>query len=659
MSEQLGPYRVLRRLGQGGMGVVDEVVHGESGARYALKRLTPAGARDPEARLRFAREAQALAALEHPHLVRVHAAELEGPAPYLVQPFLPGGSLAQRLARGPLPLDEARRVFLELASGLAHAHSRGVLHRDLKPDNVLFDEQGRAVLADFGLAHVAGAESLTTSGTLLGTPAWMAPEQARDVRASDARADVYGLGALLYALLAGRPPFESDGRSGVLALLARVQSEPPRPLLELRPDAPPDLVAVCARALEKDPARRWASAVELQEELRGAAGAPQPGRRWPWVAAAALLLLALLLAPGAWLATRGSPTPASDPVPAPSVVPPEPAPTPSDVAPGPPPPAASSPSSRAWQLRRVLDAAVHEPRACFDGDWILVWDGAELRCFPRRAGQGPPPRIEALLPARPEELVFLRRVGDDVCWSSRAEAHLGVWLTGSAGTRSLSSRAAAGVGGDARLLVVPCLVESPEEPHQESGVLVMAVPGFRCAAFGPGNVLLLGGSPSIEGRYRAGQVSSWERLDSRWVPRGAPLGHPSTIRALDVHPAGDRVVIGDSTGEVFEVAWPVTSLPTERNYVAPGPRDEFTRRRAHSHPVQGCAYLDDGSLLVTLSGDGKRGALTVWDTGTRRPVLPTFEVPHTSLHDELVCAPERDQALFMTHEQVWLLSRDP
>ncbi|MGE0712225.1 MAG: protein kinase [Planctomycetota bacterium] len=342
-AAQVGPYRVVRELGRGGMGVVHEVEHEQTGARYALKRLHPGA--DPEERERFAREVEAQLRLDHPGLVRIHAAELARPDPYLVLELVSGGSLADRLQRGgPLRPEAARALVLELADALAYLHEHGVLHRDLKPQNVLLDTRraapgveehgasgvaerssasapanvlldpgGRPRLSDFGLARLQGAVSLTVTGELLGTPAYMPPEQVEDSRRVDARADVYALGGVLYAALTGEAPFL--GNTPFAVLDAVLHRDPPS-LLERAPGCPPDLAEACARALAKDPDDRPQSARELARllEVRGAGAR----RRLPWLAAA--LLVAGGLGLGAWSwAGRGpahAPKPPATPSPA-------------------------------------------------------------------------------------------------------------------------------------------------------------------------------------------------------------------------------------------------------------------------------------------------------------------------------------------------------
>ncbi|MBX3466220.1 MAG: serine/threonine protein kinase [Planctomycetes bacterium] len=201
-----GHHRLGRLLARGGMGAVYEAVHAPSGAPRAVKLLL--GGADAEARERFRREAEVMATLDHPHVARVHTADLASDPPYLVQDLLPGGSLQDRLRQGPLSPAEVLALGEKVARAVAHAHARGVLHRDLKPANVLFDDRGEPRVTDFGLSRRAGQGSvaLTATGQVLGTPAYMAPEQALGLREVDARSDVYGLGAVLYAALAGTSP---------------------------------------------------------------------------------------------------------------------------------------------------------------------------------------------------------------------------------------------------------------------------------------------------------------------------------------------------------------------------------------------------------------------------------------------------------------------
>ncbi|MDX6465545.1 MAG: eukaryotic-like serine/threonine-protein kinase, partial [Gaiellaceae bacterium] len=201
-----GRYRLDEMLGRGGMSEVWAATDTELGRRVALKLLAP----DADT-ARFEREARAVASLGHPYITQLYDYGQENGRPYMVLEYLPGGTLEERLRKGkPLTDQETTSIAAELASGLAHAHSRGVVHRDLKPANVLFDEEGRAKLADFGIARMAAGEgTLTEAGTVLGTAAYISPEQAMGEPAT-AASDVYSFGVMLYRMLTGRLPFESS-----------------------------------------------------------------------------------------------------------------------------------------------------------------------------------------------------------------------------------------------------------------------------------------------------------------------------------------------------------------------------------------------------------------------------------------------------------------
>ncbi|MGE0709890.1 MAG: protein kinase [Planctomycetota bacterium] len=278
-------YQLLAELGRGAMGVVYRALDVELGREVALKVLLDLGAAGQEERARFAAEARATARLEHPHIVRVLDARLDLPQPFLVMELVHGESLGRLVSTsGPLEPVRAARLVRDLADALAHAHAQGVLHRDLKPANVLLEGEAPR-LTDFGLARIQAERGLTQTGTVVGTPSYMAPEQA-DGRKQDIGpcTDVYGLGATLYHLLAGRPPFAGPT---AYHTMSQVIGDPPEPLRALRPEVPPDLDALCARCLEKDPAARFPSAASLRDALdehlaRGRAdqaSPPAPGRR--------------------------------------------------------------------------------------------------------------------------------------------------------------------------------------------------------------------------------------------------------------------------------------------------------------------------------------------------------------------------------------------
>jgi serine/threonine protein kinase len=260
-----GRYRLDEMLGRGGMSEVWAATDLELGRRVALKLLAP----DADT-ARFEREARAVASLGHPNITQLYDYGQEDGRPYMVLEYLPGGTLEERLQAGkPLPDRETMQIAAELASGLAHAHSRDVVHRDLKPANVLFDEEGRAKLADFGIARMAAGEgTLTEAGTVLGTAAYISPEQAIGAPASSA-SDVYSFGVMLFRMLTGRLPFEASNPMDLVAL--HRDAEPP-PVTHFRDDAPALLESTATAALAKDPADRPRDGAALLAALGVSAG---------------------------------------------------------------------------------------------------------------------------------------------------------------------------------------------------------------------------------------------------------------------------------------------------------------------------------------------------------------------------------------------------
>ncbi len=302
----LGRYRVLRVLGAGGMGVVFEAEDGQLQRRVALKVIRPALAGSPTARQRFLREARATAAVEHEHIVTVYHADEDRGVPFLAMPLLKGETLESRLQReGRLPLTEVLRIGRETAAGLAAAHEARLIHRDIKPSNIWLEgKAGRVKILDFGLAQAADESGkLTGSGVIAGTPAYMAPEQARD-EPLDPRCDLFSLGCVLYRLATGALPFRGTTLAQVLRSLELDQPRAPR---DLNAELPPALADLIAQLLAKDRTRRPASAEvvaraleRMGHELSQTPFLPAPGRAGPVVRRRRLLagVVALLGALG-------------------------------------------------------------------------------------------------------------------------------------------------------------------------------------------------------------------------------------------------------------------------------------------------------------------------------------------------------------------------
>jgi serine/threonine protein kinase/WD40 repeat protein len=323
-------YEILGELGRGGMGVVYRARQLSLNRPVALKMIRAGAHADADELARFRLEAEALSRLRHPHVVQVYEVGQAGDCPYLVLEFVDGGNLGQRLAGTPLPPPEAARLVQQLARTMNDVHQQGIIHRDLKPANILLSfsdaSQKRPAgerfceaslnemlpkISDFGLARlvVGGGPTLTQSGSVLGTPSYMAPEQAAGrVKDIGPATDVYALGAVLYECLTGRPPFKA---ATALETLQQVQLAEPVPPSRLQPRLPRDLTTICLKCLEKEPARRYATAGDLADDLhRFLAGEPiqarpigRAGRLWRWcrrnpvvatLSAAVLVLLALL-----------------------------------------------------------------------------------------------------------------------------------------------------------------------------------------------------------------------------------------------------------------------------------------------------------------------------------------------------------------------------
>ena len=328
-GQRIGPYQLASKIGAGGMGEVYKARDTRLDRTVAIKVLTAHLADDPQARERFQREARAVAALNHPHICTLHDVGSQDPSTgsgqamdFLVMEYLDGETLAERLAKGPLPLDRALQYAIQIADALDKAHRQGITHRDLKPANVMLTNVGTKLL-DFGLAKLRPAvggvvgmsaaqhvsSSLTGRGAILGTLQYMAPEQLEG-KPADARTDVFAFGALLYEMLTGRKAFEGTSQA---SLISAILSSDPPPITVLQPLSPPALDRVVKKCLAKDPDERWQSAHDLTSELTwiaesglqtavAASGVDAQVRsrartqRYGWIAAAVFLLTTLALA---------------------------------------------------------------------------------------------------------------------------------------------------------------------------------------------------------------------------------------------------------------------------------------------------------------------------------------------------------------------------
>jgi tRNA A-37 threonylcarbamoyl transferase component Bud32 len=300
-------YEILGELGRGGMGVVYKARQEKLKRIVALKMILSGSHAGVDERVRFLAEAEAIAAIAHPSIVQIHEFGTHEDLPFFAMEFCAGGSLASKLAGTPLPAQESAQLIEQCARAIQAAHERGIIHRDLKPGNVLLSEDGKPRITDFGLARrVEGGSGLTLTGSIIGTPSYMAPEQAEGNRNIGPAADIYSLGAILYECLTGRPPFRAATAFDTIKQVVTDEPVPPR---QLNPQVPRDLETVCLKCLHKEPTRRYRSAADLAAELeryeRGEPVMARPvgrlerawrwGRRHPATAALAVLVVVTLM----------------------------------------------------------------------------------------------------------------------------------------------------------------------------------------------------------------------------------------------------------------------------------------------------------------------------------------------------------------------------
>ncbi len=352
IDKKIGEFVIEERLGQGAMATVYKAFEASINRHVALKVIKLDESQQDEFRQRFAREAEVIAKLEHIHILPIYAYGINDEMAYLAMRWLRGGSLSELLKRGsaPLPLERTANIFNQVAHGLAFAHSKGIIHRDLKPSNIMMDDVGNAYLTDFGLAKLTESSGeITRSGTIVGTPAYMSPEQLRG-EPLDHRSDIYSLGVILYNMVAGRLPFDTS-TSDLVSIIYQHLEKPPTPPREFNPSTPPAVEEVILKALQKDRKDRFNSATDMARALNLAVGLPvgsstnlQPIKpvqfyntqeitlhsvsrfsKRPWVLPAIMVVLLLLILTSVWLIKGGG---AGEPQPtltqAADVIPPHP-----------------------------------------------------------------------------------------------------------------------------------------------------------------------------------------------------------------------------------------------------------------------------------------------------------------------------------------------
>jgi WD40 repeat protein len=640
----LGRFHLLRELGRGGCGVVYLAHDSLLNRPVALKVPRAEVVASPEARERFQREARAASCLDHPNLVPVHEAGEDGPVCFLVFAYCPGDTLAEwlRRQRDPVPVAEAARLLVTLADAVAHAHQRGVLHRDLKPSNILLSGEGPEAkstepasssfaprpgplatpkITDFGLAKLTGSapegtgnEVPTHTGAILGTPGYMAPEQAagksRDVGPA---ADVYSLGAILYELITGRPPFRGEN---VLDTLLQARDEEPVPPSRLRARLPRDLDTICLTCLYRDPAKRYRSAAALAEDLRRflngeailarPAGKIEKCRRWcqrnPFLAAVSGLAAAALLAVAVG-----------------SVF------------------VAVQENRHARDLGGALKAAEENRRKVESQRAENCLDRGLILCEQGEVGHGML-WLSRGLEWAPDEDINLRRVlranlsawSDRLGWRPRAAVELEGEVSTVAFNPDGSLFATAGSDGKVRFWDI-----GTGKPVRAPLVHIQCV---ECLAFNATGSRLVTGSK--DGVLRVWDLASGKELFHC-------TGHHSSVLAVAFSPRGDTILSGSidktarfwdaETGEprgeplVHDGAVNTVVYSRAGDLVATGGTDRLARLwnaatgerfgPAFEHPerVQAIAFSRDGKTLLTGCGD-EFARLWEVETGKRSPI---------------------------------------
>ncbi len=571
----LGEYEILGEIGRGGMSVVFLAHDIALDRKVAIKVMTPAlTLMDAGIQDRFKREARTAASLSHPHIIPVYAVKESEDIVYFVMKYVPGRSLESVIGEvGPMPVPVVQTILHQVGSALGYAHRKGVVHRDVKPANIMLDDDGWVVVTDFGIAKVAEQRALTMTGGVVGTPAYMSPEQCAGRQITGA-ADQYSLGVVAYEMITGRQPF--DGGTMINLMYDHCHTDPP-PILTRRPECPPELGTAVMRMLAKEPAQRWPSIEEAVAAI-GVVSDSQSG-----IVRTHMLTLARSGSANELLEkfrTPGSPVPLSAPLspPPPASVPRAAAATPS-VATG--PAARFRWRSLLWALPVVLVGVV--------GGWLLLNRGSDVPGATSRANAAPPPaapapRSVSTLDVRPLSASMM--VGETTALSATPRDSTGAvvpsaglqWVSADAGVAAVTpegivSAAAPGTtqvtvrsgGASASVVVTVAAAPSPTAhvtpPAPARLTTLRVAPGT--VALSPGtSVQLIPSGIDQNGRLMSDIAISW----SSDAPNVASVSSAGVVRALA---AGSARIVARSGARSGVAEVTVTPVAVARLEIAP------------------------------------------------------------------------------------------